>query len=155
MKNGCSSQTTRHIVLVDIENLAGAPCPTIRQVEEAKKALQGVIVDFDQVPCVVACNHRAAPAVSFAFPKALRRWRSGKDGADLALVYEMDDLRVMSRYQRVTLCSGDGIFAEPVATLAEAGIDTTVVSIEGHLSKRLELAAKTVVKVQWADRRAA
>ena len=145
----------RHLVLIDIENLASEPCPSIRLLEEVKESLMAAISDFDHLPCVVACNHRAAPNVSFAFPKALRRWRSGKDGADLALLYEMDDLRVMSRYQRVTLCSGDGIFAESMATLAQAGINTTVISLNGHLAKRLELAAGTVVKLPSAEPMAA
>ena len=140
-----NTSTDRHLVLLDVENLSGAPCPTEGQLARVKADLRSVIADFDDTPCVVACNHRAAKVVSFAFPNALRRWKSGVDGADLALVYEMEDLRVMTRYQRVTLCSGDGIFAEPVATLGRAGIDTTVVSLDGHLAKRLALAARNVV----------
>lgn len=54
----------------------------------------------------------------------------------------------MERYDRVTLCSGDGIFASYVAEFAEAGIDTTVVALSGHLSRRLKLAARNVVELQ-------
>lgn len=138
----------RHLVLLDIENLAAAPCPTHDQLEEVKEHLRGAIEGFDDLPCVVACSHRAARVVAFAFPTALRRWRSGPDGADLALIDEIKDMRLMERYDRVTLCSGDGIFASYVAGLADAGVDTTVVALRGHLSRRLQLAARTVVELQ-------
>jgi uncharacterized LabA/DUF88 family protein len=151
MKLTEKSSDDRNLVLIDIENLAGAPCPTAQQVEGVKVELRAVITDLDQSPCVVACSHKAALVVSLAFPHALRRWRSGKDGADWALMCEMDDLRVMTRYRRITLCSGDGIFTESVAALGRAGVETTVISLEGHLSKRLELAAGTVVTLPRTD----
>lgn len=90
-------------------------------------------------------SHRAARTVAFAFGGALRRWRSGPDGADLALLEEMRDLRIMRRFDRVTLFSGDGIFANALAALAGAGIETTVVSWDSLLSPRLRLAARHVV----------
>ena len=79
---------------------------------------------------------------------SVRRWRSGVDGADLALLEEMSDLRVMQRYGRVTVCSGDGIFADSLAALAEAGVETTVVSRAEALSARLELSAHVVVALE-------
>lgn len=145
------NQTSRNLVLIDIENLAAMPCPTVQDLEEVKAALRSAIDGFDQAHCIVACNHRAAKVVSFSFPKALRRWRSGRDGADLALVDEMSDLRVMKRYEQVTLCSGDGIFAPHVAALGLAGIAVTVISLEGHLARRLEFAAKNVVTLTKTD----
>ena len=48
------------------------------------------------------------------------------------------------RYDRITLCSGDGKFAEAIAQLGGMGIETTVVSVEGRLSKRLAIAAHHV-----------
>jgi uncharacterized LabA/DUF88 family protein len=57
----------------------------------------------------------------------------------------MSDLRVMQRYGRVTVCSGDGIFAESLAALSEAGVETTVVSRPSSLSARLKLSAQHVV----------
>jgi hypothetical protein len=140
-----TADTNRHLVLIDVENLAGTACPTPVELAWVEQRLHEVIADFGDSQCVVACSHRAARTVAFAFPQALRRWRSGRDGADLALLDEMSDLRVMQRYGRVTLCSGDGIFAEPLATLAEAGIETSVVSMARSLSARLRLSARHVV----------
>jgi hypothetical protein len=137
--------TNRHLVLIDVENLAGTACPTPVELAWVEQQLHEVITDLDDTQCVVACSHRAARTVAFAFPQALRRWRSGPDGADFALLEEMSDMRVMKRYSRVTVCSGDGIFAEQLATLAEAGIETSVVSMARSLSARLRLSARHVV----------
>ena len=85
---------------------------------------------------------------SLRLPGARRRWRSGPDGADLALIDELSDLRIMKRYRRVTLCSGDGIFADSLAALAAAGIVVTVVSVRDRLARRLAMAAHEVL---WLD----
>lgn len=138
-------KTARHIVFIDIENLARMPCPEHLDVSVAELKVREFIPDLDQVQCVVACSHRAARAVAFAFPGALHRWKSGPNGADLALIEEMSDLRMMRRFDRVTLFSGDGIFADSMAALAAAGIETTVVSWDHRLSRRLRIAAQHVV----------
>jgi hypothetical protein len=138
-------ETGRHLVFLDIENTVGGPRPTAAEVSHAHFELLKVVPDIDAVQVIVACSHLAAAAVAFEFPGALRLWRSGPDGADLALINQMGDLRVMRRFERVTLCSGDGIFAESLAALAAAGIKTTVVSAADRLSRRLRLAAQQVV----------
>ncbi len=135
----------RHLVFIDVENFARTPSPTDLGLAFMETTLQEVIPSIDQAQCVVACSHRAARTVAFAFPGALRRWRSGPDGADLALMEEMSDLRVMGRFDQVTLVSGDGIFADNMAALAATGIETTVVSWDRRLSQRLKMAAHHVV----------
>jgi uncharacterized LabA/DUF88 family protein len=49
---------------------------------------------------------------------------------------------VDERFERVTICSGDGIFASVAAWLAAAGVEVTAVSLPGHLSPRFQLAAR-------------
>ena len=142
---GQAAKTTRQLVLIDVENLAGQPCPTHLDVTSVESMVAELIPDLDKALRVVACSHRAAKTVAFAFPEALRRWRSGADGADLALLDEMSDLRIMRRFDQVTLFSGDGIFADSVAALAAAGIETTVVSWGSQISARLKMAAQHVV----------
>jgi uncharacterized LabA/DUF88 family protein len=139
---------TRHLVLVDVENMACSASPSALEVHDVEQRLRRVITDLEGCQCIVACSHRSAGAVSFGFRPGLRRWKSGSDGADLALVNEMADLRVMQRFERVTVCSGDGIFTESVAALNALGIDTTVVSVRGGLSRRLGAVAKHVVLVE-------
>jgi hypothetical protein len=148
-------EADRHLVLLDIENVVGGPRPTAVEVSHAHCELRKVIPDIDAVQLIVACSHKVAAAAAFEFPSALRLWRSGPDGADLALIDQMGDLRVMRRFGSVTLCSGDGIFAESLAALAATGIKTTVVSSANRLSRRLRLAAQQVVTLYGVPRQEA
>jgi hypothetical protein len=132
------------MVLIDIENLAGTPTPTALQVELVMAALAELVPGFDDAHREVAYSHRAARTVAFACPRARHHWRSGPDGADLALLEVLETEQVEERFEHVTICSGDGIFAEAAARLAQQGVDTTVVALKGHLSARLKLAARHV-----------
>jgi hypothetical protein len=134
----------RQLILIDIENLTGTPSPTCEDVEMAKAALRLVVPGFDDAQHIVACSHHAAPTVAFGFRGARHLWRSGSDGADLALLDVLENERVDERFESVTICSGDGIFAASAAWLTEAQVDVTVVSLPGHLAKRLQLAARYV-----------
>jgi hypothetical protein len=131
----------RQLILIDIENLTGTPSPTCDEVEMAKAELRKVVPGFDDAQRIVACSHHAAPTVAFAFRGDRHLWRSGPDGADLALLDVLENERVDERFERVTICSGDGIFTMSAAWLAGAGVDVTVVSLPSHLSARLRLAA--------------
>ena len=108
-------------------------------------ALRDVVPDFDEAQRIVACSHHAASTVAFAFPTARHLWRSGQNGADLALLGVLENERVDERFERVTICSGDGIFAASAATLAGADVEVTAVSLEGHLAARLQFAARHMV----------
>ena len=57
----------------------------------------------------------------------------------------LDHERIEDRFGRVTICSGDGIFAPSAARLAGAEVEVVVVSLDGHLAARLELAANSAV----------
>jgi hypothetical protein len=140
----------RQLILIDIENLTGTPSPTCEEVETAKAALRLVVHGFDDAQHIVACSHHAAPTVAFAFLRARHLWRSGPDGADLALLDVLENERVDERFERVTICSGDGIFTASTAWLAEADVDVTVVSLPGHLAARLQLAARDVTPLPVA-----
>jgi hypothetical protein len=142
----------RHLVLIDIENLTSTPSPTREEVEMVTIALRDVVHGFDQAQRIVACSHHAAPAVAFAFPPARHLWRSGRDGADRALLDVLENERVDERFACVTICSGDGIFAAMAASLALADVEVTVVSLEGQLAARLELAARDVVLLRPTTR---
>lgn len=134
----------RQLILIDIENLIGTPSPTCEEVEMSEAVLRLVLPGFDAAQRIVACSHHAAHTVAFGFPGARHLWRSGPDGADLALLDVLENERVDERFERVTICSGDGIFAASAARLAAAQVDVTVVSLPGHLATRLQLAARYV-----------
>ena len=138
----------RHLILIDIENLTASPSPTPTELGAAIAELRFAVPDYDDVQRVVACSHHAAATVAFAFPRARHIWRSGRDGADMALLDVLESERVAERYERVTICSGDGIFAGMAAWLAGKGVEVTVVSLAGHLSTRLRLAARQIALLQ-------
>lgn len=135
------------MILIDIENLMASPDPATNEVEVVVDALRNVVPGFDYDQKVVAYSHHAAHTVPFAFPTARHLWRSGPDGADLALREVLENERVDERFECVTICSGDGIFASTTAWLAHSGVEVTAVSLSGHLAARLQVAARHVTLI--------
>ena len=75
------------------------------------------------------------------------------DGADLALLDVIRKEPIARNCDRVTVVSGDGIFADALAGLGEVGVETTVVAVQGYLANRSRLAAHNVVQIEpwpWA-----
>lgn len=134
----------RQIVLVDIENLAGGACISDRAVRSAKEALSGTgqIGAADHV--VIGTSHIGLVHVGSTWDGVRYVVRSGRDGADLALLDVMAE-NVAARFETVVLASGDGIFADAVSELAAAGVPTTVVGRRGHVARSLRLAAFQVI----------
>jgi hypothetical protein len=145
-----ANRSGRSLVLIHIENLLATAVPTMREVNLAVDTLRLFVPVYDDSQRIVACSHHAAPTVAFSFAPARQLWRSVPDGADLALLDVLENERVDERFDHVTICSGDGIFAPAAAQLAAAGVSVTVVSLQGHLSARLHLAACHVVFLPMA-----
>jgi hypothetical protein len=141
----------RHLVIVDAENLAGCAIPSPADAAASRAAVIAVIPDFGHALVIVACNHLAAPAVSWEWGTARKLWRSGPNGADLALLEVLQTEDVSRRFDRVTICSGDRIFTEIVAALAGLGIATMVVGLRGHISARLRRAAALTIELPVED----
>jgi hypothetical protein len=136
---------TRRLHLVDIENLMGCARMTESQaVSCCHKYMRQAGVRRDDL-VVIACNHGAALAVGFGWRDARLLLRSGQHGADRALLDVIANENIDHRFRSVVIASGDGCFADSAASLAQAGVDVTVVSNARALSRRLKLAAKRVV----------
>jgi hypothetical protein len=140
-----ANRAGRSLVLIDIENLLATPVPTTHAVDLMVDALRCVLPTYTDSQRIVACSHHAAPNVAFSFPGARHLWRSGPDGADLALLDVLENEDVDERFDQVAICSGDGIFARSAARLATGGVSVTVVALQGHAAARLRLAARHVV----------
>lgn len=135
----------RALHVVDIENLAGAPIPSLGQVI--------VVQDWymtrlglgaaDQV--VMAASHYGLLNAARGWPHARYRVRSGPDGADLELLDVLLNEDVATRFNHVVIGSGDGVFREAAAALRDGGVRVTVVSRRGSLSPGLARAARDVV----------
>jgi len=137
-KNKHSKKTHQNEVdlLIDIENVVGASELTAANVIEVRTALD--LMEGANVMQVVACSHHNAEVVMFNWPKARIILRSGKDGADLALIKVATDEDIAKRFDRVVIASGDGIFTTIAKKLSEQGVEVSIVCGRGVLSKNLK-----------------
>jgi hypothetical protein len=135
----------RRLHLVDVENLVGSPRPTAAEIWACQRRNADLVRPGGQDLCMVACSHGAGAEVAYNWPKAMHMWRSGPDGADLALLGVLTGESVSDRFESVVLASGDGLSAEPATELARCGVHVTVLANRRSLSRRLELASAAVV----------
>lgn len=135
----------RVLHLIDLENLVGSADFSR---EEAARVHRGYVQvapsgTIDQM--VLATSHHAAASAWFGWPATARRLvRSGENGADLALLHVLACESVATRFDRVVIGSGDGIFAYEAARLQAAGVVVTVVTLHGALSRQLGFAVRDV-----------
>jgi hypothetical protein len=131
----------RTLHVVDIENLAGAAVPTLTRVVEVQGQYLSCLRLHADDQVVLAANHLALLNAGLGWPHARYRVRSGKDGADLALLDVLEHENVAARFTHVVIGSGDGRFVRAVASLAARGVHVTVVSRWGSLACELATAA--------------
>jgi len=135
----------RRLHLIDIENLADDPLPSIYQVRSARKLYADILTfgAMDQV--VVASSHVTLVNAALGWSHARYLVRSGPDGAELALLEVLRDENIAERFTDVVIGSGDHLFASEAAHLAARGVRVTVVSRQHSLSAQLALAAREVI----------
>jgi hypothetical protein len=135
----------RTVHLVDIENLAGTAIPTLREVMDVqvRYARRMALGTDDHV--IMASNHLALMNAALGWPHARYRVRSGPDGADLELLDVIESENVATRFTRVVIGSGDGMFGHAAQDLMKRGVRVTVVSRWGSLAPSLERAALEVI----------
>lgn len=140
--SGPAPDAERTLHLIDVENLLGGTTFTEADVAALKLAYTAVAGvakgDFE----IVGSSHYTAPAVWFGWRNARRVVRSGRDGADLALIEILETENVSVRFGRVVIASGDQIFAEHAAHLHRKDVKVTVVTRRESLSNQLKLATR-------------
>lgn len=138
---------SRRFYVVDIENAVGGPCPCNADVLQARAAIAAAYPTRvgDHVTIGVAHNGLLEVGCCWTGPRYVVR--SGPDGAELALIDELDDW-IIGRFDEVVVVSGDRKFADRVAELAARGLPTTVVAHRESLSNRLRMAASKVVYLE-------
>jgi len=136
---------SRVLHVVDVENLVGSPNFTELEAARVHRAYAEVAPGGRIDQLVLATSHHAAVPAWFGWPATARRLvRSGADGADLALLDVLSKESVEARFEHVVIGSGDGIFAFEAARLQAAGLDVTVVTRRGALSRQLRFAVRDV-----------
>lgn len=135
----------RSLHLIDVENLVGArsfDAADVSAAEAAYRTLVGIAPE-DQV--ILSSSHHNAKATWFGWGGNPRRLvRSGRDGADLALLEVIAREAVADRFERIVIGSGDGIFTEAVSALIAQGVRVTIAAHASHLSRQLSLAASEI-----------
>lgn len=139
----------RQLILVDLENVVGGAVLTPAAGAWGRAQIEGVVDINPADHVIIATSHNGCLASAEAWPGKRYLMNSGPDGADLALLSELEAMRA-GRYDEVVLVSGDGIFTDAVSELAAIGVRVTVVAHYGHCAKRLRLAAHRVVYLQPA-----
>ncbi len=135
----------RRLVVVDLENVVGGLCATEAMTRWGKRFLDDSLGLLPHDLVVVGVDGRTMPLVAWDWERArIVPGRAQKDGADLALLEVLDE-DVARRFDEVVLVSGDGIFADIVASLIQQGVKVTVAAHESALSLELQLAASELI----------
>jgi hypothetical protein len=139
----------RALMLVDPENLLGGGSFRAAQLATIRRPLLAAAgVGRPQV-VVAASSGRGAVEAGLGWPGSRLVWRPGRDGADLALADVALNEDVVARYQRVVICSGDGLFAVVANYLGRHGVHVSVIAPRGGLSNRLAQVAAEVHVLDW------
>ncbi|WP_299305878.1 NYN domain-containing protein [uncultured Brachybacterium sp.] len=133
----------RTLYLVDIENMVGSAELSQGDVSRTQRRIEGAIEPSAGDHTVIAASHHNAAAMHFGWAgPAQRVVRSGKDGADLALLAAVADVSwVAERYGRVVLASGDHTFTFAVTSLKNAGVEVLVIRPDLGFSSALRRVA--------------
>jgi hypothetical protein len=134
----------RRLVVVDIENIVCGACLTAAPVRWAKRVLTDMLHLRETDHVVVGTSHIGLLQVGCNWPHIRLEVRSGRDGADLALLEVLDE-NVPARFERIALASGDGIFSAKISELAAQGVPTTVVGDRRSIARSLRMAASQVL----------
>lgn len=120
-----------------------------KQVQGAQAAIAAAVVPRSDDQVVIACGRFSVDVVGFEWQGPRRLvFRAGTNGADLELLDILATERVGDRFTEIVLVSGDGIFAEAVSRLG-LHADVTVASLTDSCSRRLRMAAKRVLDIDF------
>lgn len=140
--------TGRALHLVDLENLIGDPWATGPGVAET---YERALVAAGHAPgdlVVLAANRWLLAELGFvAHTSCQMLVAHGPDGADLALLGWASPEWIASRFARLVVMSGDGIFGDLVARACALGVRVDVVYGWGARSSRLRRRDTGAVRV--------
>lgn len=131
----------RTLHLLDVENLAGGTGAGVGAVAPAFAAYRSTVRVLPGDHVVVGTGPTFAYAAAAAWPGARVLVGHGLDGADLALVADVDPGFVTARYDRVVVGSGDHLFCSVVSTLRPLGLAVLVVATAQSISRDLRRLA--------------
>lgn len=140
LRGGAGGDRALH--LIDLENLCGAGSTTA---EDAARVLAAYAdaVKIGPADCLhIGVAHHMATAVMpvlCVFPGRLHV-RSGRDGAETALLEDIDLAHISTRFSRLVIASADRTFAETADEAHRLGMTVWQVTGRGSLSRELSRA---------------
>lgn len=135
----------RRFIAMDIENINGGALTGNESAAVAWREVADVIGLSDHEHVVVGVGPSSLLAAGLGCRSARFVLGRGLNGADHALIEVLRSERIPNRFDEVVIVSGDGEFSEVAAWLASEGAGVTVVARDGHLSRRLQMAATNIV----------
>ena len=146
MRNRTGLRDGRELHVLDVENLLGGTYFAPDDVHDLRAGyVLATVMSPDAQVVVGASANASAISGGVGWPGSGVRIRRGPNGADLALVEVLEQEDASSRFERIYIGSGDGIFAPVAAALAGLGVYVTVVSRRAALSGALRLACAQVI----------
>jgi hypothetical protein len=138
----CLQRAVTELHLIDVENLLGTPWFTSHAVADLRRVYDTVSAASNPAHYLVGTSAaQNLLQAGLGWGQGQLVFSKGKDGAERAMLAEVT-LATASRYDRVVIGSGDGIFADLAASLQSVGIAVRVVCRQRSLSKALRLAVQ-------------
>ena len=137
LRGGAGGDRALH--LIDLENLCGAGSTTA---EDAARVLAAYVDAVKIGPAdsihIGVAHHRATAVmpVLCIFPGRLHV-RSGRDGAETALLESIDLVHISTRFSRLIIASADRTFTEAADEARRLGMTVWQVTGRGGLSREL------------------
>jgi len=143
---------TRSLHLIDLENLCGSGLPPTSLIEKVWRTYRYGVPTSSEDHYIVGTSHLFAARAWFVLPDQgiQRRARSGKDGGELAILTNLDLDHAVSRFDRLVIASGDGMFTETAKAAREHGLHVHQVSGLGSCSRMLAATAHTHSRLRLA-----
>ncbi len=131
----------RTLHLLDVENLAGGTAAGPDAIAPSFAAYRATVRVAPGDHVVLGTGPTFACAAGAAWPGARLRVGHGLDGADLALLDDVDTAFAASHYDRVVIGSGDHLFCPLASALRAHGLAVIVVARDGSVSRDLRRLA--------------
>ena len=138
----------RSLNLIDIESMVGSGNICEDQVARIRSRYQQVVRPGQLDQFYVTSSHHNMAATCFGWPQSERKFKSGKDGADILLAQRMLESDIKDKFSHVYLATNDGGLADFVTNLMNSGVKVTLVGTHGRMSYRLY---NTGAQIVWLD----
>lgn len=118
----------RTLHLIDVENLCGTPAFTEDDLIEIQRRYADLVPIGPSDLVVLAASHLRSRELLFGWTAARHLLRSGPDGADRCLLDVIYNEGIETRFTRVVIGSGDGIFRSACDFLQRRHLTVAIVS---------------------------